>query len=302
MKIIDAHVHLIEHFTGYGSRGESRAGGAIRWANGETVQMAPPELSGTGFLAEEMLRLMDENNVEAAVAVHGSGYGFQNDYICEAVRKYPGRFIGSGAFDPYCACAGQIVRRLTDELGFQIIKLEISDNNGLRGYHPTLRLLDGRLDFFWARAEERGLAVILDIGALATNERHIGDVLRLLDAYPHIRIVIAHLLMPSLGQDELLEERLARLAGADRLWLDLSTLPYFTEPDPYPYGAAARYTALAARIVGEDRLLWGSDAPAVLVRETYPRLIGYLGESGLLSQEQLEKIFYYNAKEAFQID
>ena len=46
MKIIDAHVHLVQYICGFGSRGELRAigEGKARYADGSVISLIPPEL------------------------------------------------------------------------------------------------------------------------------------------------------------------------------------------------------------------------------------------------------------------
>ena len=84
MKKIDAHLHLAKIVAGYCRRGELRAigGGKCQWGSGEVFQLFPQtgDYGDDCFTAEQALAIMDRNNVEKAVLMNGSMYGFQNIY------------------------------------------------------------------------------------------------------------------------------------------------------------------------------------------------------------------------------
>ena len=80
MRIIDAHAHVFEGFSGFGGKGELRplGQGRGRWATGEEIQVIPEEYGDVGFSPENLMTLMDQNSVSQAVLLQGSLYGFQN--------------------------------------------------------------------------------------------------------------------------------------------------------------------------------------------------------------------------------
>ncbi len=71
------------------------------YANGQTVRMIPKEFGGDQVTPEHLLQVMDKNGVEKAVLLQGNFYGYQNYYTHLAVKKYPDRFAGAGAYDPF---------------------------------------------------------------------------------------------------------------------------------------------------------------------------------------------------------
>ena len=103
MKLLDAHCHVFEYLSSYRGEGEIRAigGGKARWANGQIVSMFPAELGDKGFETETLVEFLDKNGVEKAVLLQGSFYGFHNEYVAEAMHKYPEKFLGAGTFDPF---------------------------------------------------------------------------------------------------------------------------------------------------------------------------------------------------------
>lgn len=300
MKIIDAHVHIIERLAGYGAKGEARpiGKGRVRWASGEETQMVPPELGDFGFSAENMIEMMNTYGVEKAVVLQGSGYGFQNEYTAEVVKRFPNRFVGAATLDPCCVQAKKIFDRLIDDLKFRILKFELSESGGLGGYHKDLRIDGKEMEFIWEEASRRIMTVVLDIGGLDGNGAHIDSIKKILSRYKNVKIVIAHLLAPSLYKEKVFEEILPGLKN-ERVWFDIAALPWFTDPDPYPYKVAAQYVSSAKRIVGSDRIIWGSDVPVVLTRDSYLHLMDYLSGGKLFNDAELERIKYWNAREAY---
>ena len=104
MKIIDAHVHLVQYIAGTGAGGELRysGNGMAEYASGERFQMLPEEFSQGVVTPEDILGKMDENGVEKAVLLQGNYFGFQNLYSLQAAARYPKRFRAAASYDPFC--------------------------------------------------------------------------------------------------------------------------------------------------------------------------------------------------------
>ena len=52
-------------------------------------------------------------------------------------------------------------------------------------------------------------------------------------------------------------------------------------------------------MIGYRKMLWGSDAPAVILRDSYKELYQYLEESQIFTEAEKESIFYKNAQEVY---
>ena len=158
MKIIDAHAHVVQYIAGFTSRGELRGvgGGRARYADGSEFQMIPEKFGGS-FTADDMISVMDGNGVEKAVLLQGQFFGFQNEYTAEAVKKYPNRLIGAGSYDPFCAKAEDVKRRLFHELGFKAVKFEVSNGSGLMAYHLPIDLDGEVMNACYRHAADNGL-------------------------------------------------------------------------------------------------------------------------------------------------
>lgn len=61
---------------------------------GDVVEMIPPHLGEDAFTYETCYKFLKEKDVEKAVLLQGSFYGFANEYVAEAIKTYPDMFIG----------------------------------------------------------------------------------------------------------------------------------------------------------------------------------------------------------------
>lgn len=300
MKIIDAHVHLVQYIAGTGAGGELRhvGGGLAEYASGERFRMLPEEYGDGTVTAEDILKIMDEHNVEKAVLLQGNYFGFQNLYSLEAERKYPNRFKTAVSYDPYCRFKEQIRRHLFEELGVKIVKFEVSTGSGLMSNHFTLPLDGELMEEEYRYADEHGLIFVVDIGKCGSESWQVGRLKNAVLAHPSMKFVVCHLLAVSMKDEGLLREGLQQLAFPN-VWFDLAALPHNCRPDEYPYPNAIRYLRHGIEIAGVDRLIFGSDIPSTLKEDSYRHLVGYILENEMLSGEEKERILYQNAETVY---
>lgn len=300
MKIIDAHAHVVQCIAGTGSQGELRpcGGGRAVYATGQEFQILPPEMGEYDAPPEALLRVMDGHGVEKAVLLQGNYFGFQNLYTYEAVRAWPDRFAGAAAYDPFSAQAERIKAHLFGELGFRIVKFEVSSGSGLMANHPPLPLDGEVMDREYRWAAERGLIFVIDIGKPRSVSWQVDALCRAVRRYPEMKFVVCHLLSPQLGDGELLKRSLDKLA-LPNVWFDLAALCLNSRPEEWPYPTARGYVRDAADIVGAERLMWGSDMPSAMTRDSYRHFIDFIALHPGLSQEEKEQIFYGSAERVY---
>lgn len=300
MKIIDAHAHVAQYIAGFTSRGELRAagGGKAQYSSGEIFQMFPPELGDIGVTPEALLKIMDENDVEKAVLLQGNWLGFQNEYTYAAVQKYPDRFVGAATYDPFCLKVEEIKKRLFDELNFKIVKFELSDGSGLMANRPPVDLDGEVMNGCYAHAREKGLTVVLDIGRPGGVCWQVDAVASVVGKYPEVQFVICHLLAPQRGDKKLFEKSLKKLI-APNICFDYAALALNQKPEIYPYPTAVEYLKIARDIFGADRLMFGSDMPSTLARDSYRNLKNFVIESGAFNKRELEDMFYNTAQKVY---
>jgi predicted TIM-barrel fold metal-dependent hydrolase len=299
MKIIDAHTHIFASLQGFNGKGELRpiGGGDARWASGELVHMLPPELGESSFSAQALRRLLQENGVERAVLLQGNFYGFQNEYAAEAAAAYPEMFLAAGTYDPFGTYAGRIHDRLAGELHTRVFKFETSTGCGLMSYHPPFDIFSV-FDPIAARIEGDGGVMVLDIGSPGMPSFQPQSVRRLAERHPGLKLVVCHLMAPTPADGDVLRRALETLV-LPNVWFDLAAVPFNVQPEVYPYPTGAGYVRMAADIVGAERLLWGTDVPSVLCRDSYRHLLDYLEVSGLFRESELQAMLGENAAEVY---
>ena len=300
MKLIDAHAHVVQCIAGTGSQGELRPCGRVRAAypTGQFFQILPPEFGEYSAPPEALLGVMDAHGVEKAVLLQGNYFGFQNLYTWEAVRTWPERFAGAASYDPFSLQADKIKAHLFDQLGFRIVKFEVSSGSGLMANHPALDLDGEVMHREYRYAADRDLIFVIDIGKPRSVSWQADALARAIARYPSMRFVVCHLLSPQLGDGELLRRSLGKLA-LPNVWFDLAALCLNSKPEAYPYPTAQGYVKDAADIVGADRLLWGSDMPSAMTRDTYRHFIDFIALHPGLSGQDKKKILYDNAEGLF---
>lgn len=296
IKIIDAHAHVVQCIAGFTSRGELRSagGGMAVYADGSTFKMIPDGMGETQVTPDDLLKVMNENNVEKAVLLQGQFFGFQNEYTAKAVQKYPDRFVGAGAYDPFCVNAEAVKAHLFKDLGFKIVKWELSSGSGLMAYHPPLDLNGEVMRREYAYAADNGLTVTIDIGRPRNPCWQPDALAKAARDFPQIKFVICHLLAPQISDNELLKQTLGKLA-LPNVWFDLAALPANQKPEKYPYPTAVKHLMTAKQVAGAERLLFGSDMPSTLCRDSYAHLKDYITESGVFTEKELESVMYGTA-------
>ena len=178
------------------------------------------------------------------------------------------------------------------------MKFEVSGGSGLMANHPPVDLDGEVLHAAYRHAADRDLIFVIDIGKPRSVSWQVDALSRAIARYPGMRFVVCHLLSPQLGDGELLKRSLDKLA-LPNVWFDLAALCLNTKPEAFPYPAAREYVRDAADIVGTDRLLWGSDMPSALTRDSYRHFVDFIAQHPGLSGTDKENIFYHNARRLF---
>lgn len=303
MRIIDAHLHIFDYLKGYGRKGELRAigNGWGRWANGDEMRIIPDGMGDTSFTPERLLQLMKEYGVEKGVLLQGNLYGFMNEYVHEAVEKYPDQFVGACTIDPYFEEAENILNRWVDVEGFKILKFEFSTGGGFMGFHGDFKINGPLMDHVWHKAEKNHLVVALDYGSPFMKSFQLPETLDILQNCPHIQLVVCHSFAPTLrpGDEEKLVMALDALKPFENVSFDLAALLWNTMPEKEPYPTATRYMSIVRDKVGSERMMFGSDSPTALVAHSYDTQLKFVTESGVFSQQELENVMYNTAQRVY---
>lgn len=279
--VVDAHAHCFERIQGQLGPGPvvGVGHGMVRIGDLQPIRLLPPVSTETTFTADMLLRSMDGAGVDRAVLLQGPFYGDLNDYVAEAVGRWPDRFTGSANIDPWAEGAGDVFRRCVEGLGLRVVKISLCDRFGLANLHPGARLDDPCAIWLWEEMERRNLVLTLDLGAIGSSSYQTEPVNRIATERPGLRIIVAHLSQPSKQADDAPDlaqawEEQVCLARHSNVWLDLSALPAYAIGEEYPFSSVGRWIRRAIELVGTSKLMWGSDAPGLLTLCNYPQLLG----------------------------
>ena len=290
--IIDAHAHIYEILKGYGAKGEFRPLGRGRgiWATGLVERFFPEEYGDTGFHAETLVHIMNENDVDHAILLQGGNYGFHNDYIAESAAKYPEKLTAVGAIDPYALYADKIFDNLIERYRFKALKFEISSEWGLSGFHRDLKLTDEAFCRLLEKADAFGLTVAIDMGTMAMSSFDFEGFKTIVERYRNVLFVMTHCFFPNNdGKNEMRMEFAKSLTG-DNFVMDFANLSLETQAD---------YLRSLKNVIGAERMLWGTDIPGVLCRFTYKQLIERVEASGIFTKTELPLVMGENAKRVY---
>lgn len=300
MKIIDAHIHVCKYINGQGSRGEliPLGNGMASYADGHTFRIIPEGLGDTGFLIDTAIDLLDKNNIEKAVILQGNYLGFQNLYAYEAMKKYPDRFIAACTYDPFSANREFIAKHLFEDLGFKIMKLECSNGSGFMANHNTFSLDCEEMKEIYDKASKYNLTLVFDIGRPGNNCYQVDTLAKICKKYPNINFVICHLLAHQINQMDLLKENLPKFK-LPNVYFDIASVINNTKPEIFPYPTASSYLLEAIKIVGSNHIMWGTDMPSGITRDSYKHNIEWVLNNPSISYEDKENIFYKTASKVY---
>jgi len=189
-------------------------------------------LTSESYTVEAMLAGMDEARVDMAV-VCSLGQMIDNDYIVEAVGRYPGRLLGFGQVNPRAPDAVEEIGRLA-AAGLRGTKLHPT----LHGYHFADH---GLLDPIFEACEGHGLVVLVNAlddpfcAPLAVEE--------ISRAFPDVAVVLAHM-----GTVWNVPEALLVCERTRQVYLETSSTQLLE-------------VRMAYRRVGADKLVMGTDWP-----------------------------------------
>jgi uncharacterized protein len=233
--------------------------------------------------AGELISAMDEADVQKSVVFgfpweNADYFKLNNDYVVEAVNRYPDRLVGLACFSPLSPTGAREAERCFDQ--------------GLSGVGELAVYGDG-ITTAVVQALEPAMGLCLErdgLFMLHTNEpvghqypgktpntlRQIYDFVK---TYPENRIILAHwgggLLFYALMKKEVLKV-------LENVWFDTAASPFLYRPEMY---------RIAGEVVGFDKILFGSDFPLLKP----PRYFKEMGAAGL-SSEQMDQIMGLNAQ------
>jgi L-fuconolactonase len=209
---------------------------------------------------EVLLHQMDAHGVEKAVLLQVLGQ-FDNQYLFECVRRYPGRFSPTVHVDTRQADAPRVLERLAQE-GAEGIRM-----------HATVRSPGGDGLAIWRKAAELRLVV----SAYGKAEDFASEEFeRAIRELPPLRVSIEHLAWvgPDAAAPYATFRKTLGLAKYPNTYMKFCGLGEICHrpvpfPQPMKFAAIPPFLGMAYEAFGAKRMMWGSDFPPVASREGY---------------------------------
>lgn len=215
---------------------------------------------------KELLYHMDEHHIDISVVF---GFPWQsaeiferhNDYILEAVARYPDRFIGLACMDPCHPDAPDEARRCLDaglrgvgELAFYQSGLDAESRDNL---HPIMELCKERHAPVMIHTNEPVGHDYPGKAPMTLKEIHL-----LIKRFGHNQIILAHwgggIFFYGLLKKEMSD--------------DLANVYFDTAASPYLYQTGVYHAA--AEIVGDGKILFGTDYPLLPAQRYFDEING----------------------------
>jgi len=215
-------------------------------ASGLTADgMKPPS-----FTPEELLGHARPSGVERIVLIQMSFYRFNNAYMLDTIRRFPGVFSGVGIVDETAPDVADRMRELSRQgvRGFRI-------NPGSRPVEEWIG--SPGMETMWRTADKLGLAIcpLINPAALPSLDRTC-------ERHPGTTVVIDH--FARVGIDGTIRDSdldaLCRLARFPRVHVKVSAF-YALGRKAAPYLDLAPMIRRVLDAYGPERLMWGSDCP-----------------------------------------
>jgi L-fuconolactonase len=209
---------------------------------------------------EVLLHQMNANGVEKATLVQVRGQ-FDNRYIMECVRRFPGRFSAVVIVDTDRPDATETLTRWVHE-GAEGMRLS-----------PTAHSPGSDPLAIWRKAAELGIPVSCLGSPEGFTSAHFEQVVR---EFPNLPIIIEHL--GGIGRDEAAPyptfRKILALAQYPHTYIKVHGLGEICHrPMPFPvpmrFQNIPPFMEMVYETFGAARVMWGSDFPPVAGREGY---------------------------------
>lgn len=235
--LIDSHVHVWKHDS------------AFPFPQGTH----PPAEDAS---VETLLELMEANAVDRTVLIQVIHYRWDNSYLADVLKRYPGRFKAACRVNPEAPKAPDQLSRLTEEQGFQGVRISpgaVIEGDWIRG---SLMLP------LWRRCARLKIPM-----TILTPVTRLPDLVPLIEQNPDLIIVIDHMADCPLDRPHDLK-LLTRLASYPKVFVKISHM-WSISKQPYPYRDTNEQVKLLYRSFGAKRLMWGTDWPICLKQLSY---------------------------------
>lgn len=288
--IIDAHAHLwLKQDTvvdGMEIRTTTRGRSMFM---GEEVQMVPPFMVDGVNSAEVFLANMDYAQVSAAIITQEFIDGIQNEYLLDAQRRYPERFLVCGMVDFRKPSFIDDAKAMIGQ-GFKAVKIpaqRLVNVDGRRVWLTSAEMME-----MFGIMERKNIILSID---LADGDCQVGEMNEIIASYPKLKIAIGHFGMVT--RPEWQEQ--IKLARNENVRIESGGITWLFNSEFYPFNGAIRAIRESIELVGADKLMWGSDYPRTITAITYRMSYDFIAKTPDLTHEEKSAILGRNAVEFY---
>jgi hypothetical protein len=247
------------------------------------VHISPTFEGGNSITIEELIRRMDYAGVDKAVTWLQPPYkreiDMANQYVYEAVQKYPERIVGFGWADPNLGVqkAKEMARHCIKDFNFYGVKLNGAQNN--------FYIDDPKISIpVIEEIADMGSILAFHVGADAYEHTHPFRVGKIAKMFPELRILMVH------------------MGGASFADLSNAAIEVAQDnPNITLIGSAVRAIPImkAIKTLGTDRVCFGSDTPFELMHVEVAKYDALL--KGEFEAKEIQKVMGGNISRIFNL-
>lgn len=302
-RFIDAHVHITPA-AALGTKND-RFGtevmpyGYLKMGE-EGFYTMPPYIHDSQFTEDTLVKLMDVYGVEKAVILQ-SLMSPRNEAVAKAVEKYPDRLAGAMIIEPVGGWEEQM--EYWYGRGLRAIKFEMRAYTNPAAW-PDISYTDPRMLKLFEKAQKLGLTVTIDPAPVDFPVYEPEKLFEAIRKFPALHFVLCHMAYPQPLDTPELEtrwEQMLTVAALPNCFLDVSAMPDFFDAEGWPYPTALKLLKKAKEVAGAQKLIWGTDISGTLNRATYVQMMEMFYRADCLNEEELDGLFYRNAKRAYRL-
>ena len=239
-----------------------------------------------GGSVELLNQTMDEVGVDKAVIVQPIYYLFDNRYVADCLRRFPGRFAAIGLVDPKAPDAVDRLERLVREDGFGGLRIHSS-----RLGHPAEWAAPDQ-DPLWRRSEELGTCFI--VHGPAANLPHLEPII---GRFPEVPVVLDHIGGAPTNEEAPfpLLSHVLDLARFPKVYVKFTPQAHKSEL-PFPHADTFPAFRRIYDAFGPQRLMWGTNFPGVMKGVGYgPALEMFRDHVDFLTDDDKAWLFHRTA-------
>ncbi len=235
---------------------------------------------------ESLLTIMDANNIDGAVLVQPTPYGWDNSYLLDSAKKKPNRLHTVCLVDPMDPNSATKMKKLNEQSGANGFRF----NWNLKPMEEWDRNSNQR--FLWDMAAKLGTPLCIQC-----NLDYVPLLQKLSQQFPNVRVVVDHLGKPVIqsGIQQQKFQQLLSLSKQPNIYIKLSGF-YYSSSQTAPFSDVIPYVQAFIDTFGAQRCIWGSDFPFIMDHWNYTSALNWISELGQVSKEDRDWILGNTAK------